>query len=44
MFTFQTSFKPILLKGEGGVKSVSRGECEKHGGKLLSQLRHRIRS
>jgi hypothetical protein len=31
MFTFLTSFKPLLLKGEGervGVKSVRRGDCE----------------
>jgi hypothetical protein len=27
MFTLQTSFNPLLLKGEGGVKSVSRGDC-----------------
>jgi hypothetical protein len=30
MFTFQTSFIPLLLKGEGGVKSVSRGDCEEN--------------
>jgi hypothetical protein len=34
MFTLQTSFKPLLLKGEGGVKSVSIGDCEWQGGKL----------
>jgi hypothetical protein len=28
--------------GWGGVKSVSRGDCEQQGGKLLSQLRPRI--
>jgi len=28
MFTLQTSFKPTLLKGEGG-KSVSRCDCDK---------------
>jgi hypothetical protein len=27
MFTLLTSFKPLLLKG-GGVKSISRGDCE----------------
>jgi hypothetical protein len=44
MFTLQTSFKPLLLRGGGGegrgVNFVSRGDCE--GGKrlrLLSQLR-----
>jgi hypothetical protein len=45
MYTLQTSFKPLLLKGVG-VKSVSRGDCEQQGGKLLrllSQLRPRIR-
>ncbi len=26
--TLQTSFKPLLLTGEGGVKSVIRGDCE----------------
>jgi hypothetical protein len=44
MFRLQTSSKLRLLKG-GGVKSVSRGDCEKQGGKLsrlLSQLRPRI--
>ncbi len=39
-------FKPHLLKGGGGgVKSVSRGDCEWQGGKLLkllSQLSPRI--
>jgi hypothetical protein len=42
MFTLQTSFKPLLLKRCGGVKSVGIGDCEKQGGKLvrlLSQLR-----
>ena len=29
MFTIQTSFKPLLLKGMGGVKSVSRGDYER---------------
>ncbi len=31
MFTLQTSFKQLLLgeEGAGGVKSVSRGDCEK---------------
>ncbi len=38
MFTFQPSFKPLLLGGGGGVKSVSTGE-----GKLLSQVPPRIR-
>jgi hypothetical protein len=29
MFTLQTSFKPLLfLKGGGGRKSVSKGDCE----------------
>jgi hypothetical protein len=28
MFTLQTSFKSLLLKGGGGVKSGSRGDCE----------------
>jgi hypothetical protein len=29
MFTLLSSFKPLLLKGEGaGVKSVIRGDCE----------------
>jgi hypothetical protein len=40
MFTLQTSFKPISLMGGGGVKTISGGECEKLGGKLL---RPRIR-
>jgi hypothetical protein len=43
MFTLQTSFKQFWPTG-GGVKSVSRGDCE--GGKLLrllSQLRPKIR-
>jgi hypothetical protein len=47
MFTSQTSFKPFLLGGRGGgVKSVSRGDCEWPEGKLLRllpQLRPRIR-
>jgi hypothetical protein len=47
MCTLQISFKPLLLKGEEKyIKSVSRGSCEKLGGKLvtlLSQLRPRIR-
>jgi hypothetical protein len=40
MFTLQISFKPSLLGGGGGggVKSISRGECEKPGGKLLGFL------
>jgi hypothetical protein len=46
MFTLQTSFKPILLdRAEVHVKSVSKGDCEEQGGKLLrllSQLRPRI--
>ncbi len=37
MFTLQTSFKPLLLKG-AGIKSVSRGDCEWQGGKLLKLL------
>ncbi len=28
MFTLQTSFKPLFLKGVGGEKSVSRGDYE----------------
>ncbi len=28
MFTLHTSFKPLLLKEGGGVKSVNRGDCE----------------
>ncbi len=28
VFTLETSFKLLFLKGEGGVKSVSRGERE----------------
>jgi hypothetical protein len=28
MFTLQTSFKPLLLGGGGGIKSVSRGDGE----------------
>jgi hypothetical protein len=46
MFTSQTSFKPLLLKRKGEVKSISRGDCDWQGGKLLrllSQLRPRIR-
>jgi hypothetical protein len=46
MFSLQTSFKPLLLKRGGGVKSISRGDFEWQGGKLLrllSQLRRRIR-
>ncbi len=34
MFTLQTSFKPFLMGGGWGVKSVSRGDCEWKGGKL----------
>ena len=40
---FQTTF---AQGGGGGIKSVSRGDCEEQGGKLLrllSQLRSRIR-
>jgi hypothetical protein len=40
MFTLQTSFKLLLLKGGRG-KIHSRGDCEYQGGKflgLLSQL------
>jgi hypothetical protein len=43
MFTLQTSFKPFSLGGVGGVKSVSRNDCE--GDKplrILSQLLPRI--
>ncbi len=29
-------YKPLLLNGVWGVKSVSRGDCEEQGGKLLS--------
>jgi hypothetical protein len=46
MFTLQTSFNPLLIKGRGGLKSVNRGDSEQQGGKflrLLSQLRPRIR-
>ncbi len=49
MFKLQNSFKQFLLGWGGGgvyVKSISRGDCEKQGGKfvrLLSQLRPRIR-
>ncbi len=41
----QASYKPLLLGGEGGgIKSVSRGDCEKQGGKLSKLLkRPRIR-
>jgi hypothetical protein len=32
IFTLQTSFKPLLLKGGtgggGGIKTVSKGDCE----------------
>jgi hypothetical protein len=42
MFTFQTSFKPLLLKGGGGggggVKSICRDDCDYQGGKLLRLL------
>jgi hypothetical protein len=39
MFTLQTSFKPLLLgEGGGGVKSVSRSDCEWQGGKFLGLL------
>jgi hypothetical protein len=27
MFSLQTSFKPLLLKSGGSVKTVSRGDC-----------------
>jgi len=37
MFTLQTGFKP-LLPGGRGVKSVTRGDCEWQGGKLLKFL------
>ena len=40
MFTLQTSFKPILLLGGGGVETISGDDCEQLGGKLL---RPRIR-
>ncbi len=48
MFTLQTSFKPLFLKGGGGVKSVSTVEVtvnskEKKLLRLWSQLRPRIR-
>ncbi len=50
MFTLQTSFTSVQTTfaqgGAGGVKSVSRGDFELQGGKivrLLSQLRPRIR-
>ncbi len=33
MITLQISFKPLLPKG--GVKSVSRGDCEQQGRKLI---------
>ena len=39
MFTLHTSFKPLLLKAGGGLKSVSRSDCDCN----LSQLRLRIR-
>jgi hypothetical protein len=35
MFTLQTSFKPLLLRGGEVVKSVSRGDCQWQGGILL---------
>ncbi len=34
MITLQTSFKPILLMGGGGVKTSSGGDCEQLGEKL----------
>jgi hypothetical protein len=47
MRTLQTSFKLLYFCSRGDrVKSVSRGDCEYQGGKLLrllSQLRPRIR-
>jgi hypothetical protein len=38
-------FQPNLATGGGGgkVQSVSRGDCEKHGERLFSQFRPRIR-
>jgi hypothetical protein len=33
--TLQTGFKPLLLGGGGGIKSVIRGDCEKQGGKFF---------
>ncbi len=44
MFTLQTNFCLVEVGG-GGVKSMSRGDCELQGGKLLkllSQIRPRI--
>ncbi len=38
MLTLQTSFKPFLFGGGGGVKSVSRDDCEEQEGKLLRLL------
>jgi hypothetical protein len=40
MFIFQTSLKPLLLKGGGGegVKSICRDDCDYQGGKLLRLL------
>ncbi len=34
MFTLQTSFKPLLFGGGGGVESVSRGDYELQRGNL----------
>jgi hypothetical protein len=45
MFTLQTSFKPLFLRGGGGTQYVSRSDNEFEGGKLLrflSQLCPRI--
>ncbi len=47
MLTLQTRFKPLLLKGGRGIKSVGRGDREQQAGKfsrLLSHLCPRIRS
>jgi hypothetical protein len=38
MFTFQTSLKPLLLRGGGGLKSICRDDCDYQGGKLLRLL------
>ncbi len=46
IFTLRTRKTPFAQGGRGGgLKSVSRGDCEQQGGKLLrlmSQLRPRI--